>query len=116
MTEELKPSDVLDHAANLIDGWGWTQLQLLHPTTGAMCHVGAIRAATGSQTHRRRRGEWMAVWTGANVEGLTEAALEYDRRACGKWPSYWNDCDCQSKDEAVAMLRKAAAMAREAGE
>ncbi len=117
MTEELKPSDVLDHAANLIDYWGWHRGDLIDAKTGAMCHVGAIGAAAGYNIHRHsKRDGWVVTF---RQEGFWSAlcAERWDIEAIGRGGiPRWNDCDCQSKDEAVAMLRKAAAMAREAGE
>ena len=117
MTEELKPSDVLDHAANLIDEWGWRQFGYLRGADGAMCHLGAIYAASGVHVHHKENGRW--TYSGGRELAsfpLAQRSEIWDEKAvCGPVAD-WNDHVCQSKDEAVAMLRKAAAMARGAGE
>lgn len=115
--EELKPSDVLEHAANLIDEWGWARKNFVG-INGAMCHLGAIRAATGWHVHGFKKGGWRIVDHDLSraVERLTLAAQEYDMQALGVTSiTRWNDEVCKSKAEAVAKLREAAALARSEG-
>ena len=115
-TEKLKPSDVLDHAATLIDYWGLHRGSYLNPATGAMCHLGAIYTAAGYHIHRHSKKDgWVRTTRGVNGF-VAEAAADWDRKAIGGSVVIWNDDKCGSKKEAVAKLREAAAMAREAGE
>ena len=116
-TDELKPSDVLDHAATLIDYWGWCRSDYIG-SKGAMCHVGAIEAAAGYTTHYQYPdGTWDLEWVDdESARALVRAATAYDVKAIGEmWIVGWNDTTCKSKEEAVAKLREAAELARGEG-
>ncbi len=115
MTEELKPSDVLDRAADLMEERGWYRGFFISDD-GAVCHLGAIYAAAGRHVHRQSTG---GTWFRVIDDRVDEPrrAVYWDCMAIGEASiPAWNDIRCQSKDEAVAKLREAARMAREAGE
>ncbi len=120
-TEGLRPSDVLDHAANLIDEWGWARSHFVG-SKGAMCHLGAINAAAGFHVHEQNGdGTWdFRVRDVAGEGRLAYEAQAYDRRVTADPAGYqtitgWNDTACKSKREAVAKLREAAELARSEG-
>ena len=119
---KLKPSDVLEHAADLIAEWGWHRGASLSPD-GAMCHIGAIYAAAGRHVHQQgRNGVWTyALNHGKREVALSAAAIGYDRRVLAaegytESVTYWNDHLCKSQREAIAKLRKAARLARKEGQ
>ena len=136
----MKPSDVLESAANIIlrDGWWQGSYFKIPPVTGGgdlaglgftesykaseeeanrsapCCQDGAIsRAATG--------------WAWPNGKAAFESCASAAQAA--KWmrryteanfeersPIAWNDAHGRTKEDVVAALRGAAEMAREAGE
>lgn len=129
MTQEipLKPSEVLDNAANIIlrDGWHASDYYKAPldctpeedrelAKTAPCCQAGAIvRATTGSA--------WSAGPTPPEVAALQAGADEYMRkyilRVHGvRRPIAWNDQAGRTKEEVVAALRGAAEDARRAGE
>ena len=117
-TRELKPSDVLDHAATIMEYWGWAQGSFLKPS-GAMCHVGAIRAASGYYTHMDSRDGWYISRTDDRCAALMQEATFFDAQAINAEMNrsvvVWNDSICESQEEAIAKLREAAELARSVG-
>ena len=111
MTAPRKPSEILEAAGDLLAMPGaWTQ--------GAMAR-NAGGQETGLSEYRGPAVCWCATGaTGAIAYGEgDDQADEYLRKAIGQ-PSIvgWNDAIIRTQSEVVAAFRKAAALAREAGE
>ncbi|MFF5973693.1 hypothetical protein ACFY7C_19410 [Streptomyces sp. NPDC012769] len=125
----MKPSEILDAAANIVlrDGWHQGAYFSVEPDdpadidadknrTAPCCQAGAIcRAAFGVA--------WMSVHTDTPTPGVTAYLTatsymdRYVRRVHRQSSSiYWNDLPTTTKDDIVNALRGAADDAREAGE
>jgi hypothetical protein len=114
MSGELKPSEVLARAADLIEPEGkWTQGAYGKTHTGkrvenlrwavCFCAVGAI-----AKVARRRPGR---------VHDSLFPPVRYVERANDiESLGFWNDVAWRTQAEVVAALRKASQLAKEAGE
>lgn len=114
----MKTSDILAHAADILDRQGWTQDQTweyvkgLAPKDRPLDVAGAINVAAGAHPaeqdheHACDAAEFFARHVGLTFGAVISA---YDVLAD------WNDQAGRTKDEVVAKLRAASREAREAG-
>lgn len=113
MVTELKTSELLDRAADLIQERGWTQGPLgwgYYDKSGPLCLEGGILAAYGLD---RQDSETIAQcpaykavkeYLGDRLYGLTDFV---------SWELWvWNDSAIRTKDEVIEVLRAAAAVER----
>ena len=126
----MKPSDVLDSAANIILRDGWTQGQYYEVPdlvgasieeatirneeanrSGPCCQAGAISRAVSGKAWTLGR------WVREHPEARTAHARanHYMMRQVSN-PVRYNDTPGRTADEVVAALRGAAELARKAGE
>lgn len=128
--ETLLPSDVLDHAADLLEYWGWRQDGELDDE-GRMCAVGAIRCAAGGVTHYQTPlGRWVAHALSSVSPGQRLAVRCYPHLlrvlpsryqwdgwyASNNLVEQWNDAKRRRSSEVITKLREAAAAARSEGQ
>src|SRR5688500_1996049 len=121
----MKPSEVLDAAANIVirDGWNQgTYYRTENPEwneeeakSAPCCQAGAVnRAALGYAW-----GPMGAIdQRGLEARDKADSYMrEYVSSELGQGsPIAWNDCPTTTADDVIAALRGAAARAREAGE
>src|ERR1700741_3186295 len=107
------PSELLDHAADLIDEWGHARFTYC-ADSGAMCEEGAVRAASGWDHHIQRENVFTKNKYWALVDGTPwssqDAAVRY-LLSVGGGPNH-SDRGPTDKGHAVAKLREAANKAR----
>jgi hypothetical protein len=102
-------------AAELLEASGWTRQAYYDIETGCHCIVGAVVAVIGAEINAIKPADlnnsssstqaWrrfyaaveMAAWEVTDDDALDEAVV-----------TGWNDVDCQTQEQAVAMLRRAA--------
>lgn len=112
MTEALKPSEVLAKAADLIEPEGcWTQ------GASAKNAAGQPLGAGGSAGSAAVCWCMVGALLRAGMTKMDTTALDYARRAVpATGVSMWNDAPERTQAEVVAALRKASALAAEAGQ
>lgn len=84
--------DVLHRAADLLEEFGWCQLDDGSKASGSMCLIGSVRAAAGD--------------LGFN-EALALRSV-YASPAIPSLPMHWNDAPGRTREEVIARLREAA--------
>lgn len=114
MTTEVwtpTPGDLLRQAADIAEAWGTCTGQFLS-TDGAVCEVGALRAAGGLDTHYEiQPGIWqMRIGTD---EWLPIAHQAFNALIAVGGGTLHNDITAKNNSERVAKLREAAAYADE---
>lgn len=97
-----KISEILDRAADIIVGRGWTK-QTVEDSYGRVCQLGAVRIAVDGDTFDRMNP---IVY---EVEKFLEKIVGHD-------PVYWNDSVVSDKGTIIGTLRDAAEIARLRGE
>lgn len=107
-SEALKPSEVLAKAADLIEPEGaWTQREYARDSNGAYTTSRDPRAVC-----------WCAL--GAIIrasDGMSGSSTQFTSKIIdGRGIGAWNDDLCRTQAEVVAALRKASALAAEAGQ
>lgn len=127
MRRTVKPSEALDKAVEIIERDGWnqgeyyrtprpvedyeenTRLDEEAKRSAPCCQRGAIiRALTGT---------WKTITEMSHADAETVLrAHGYCRQLTGYHPIEWNDAPDRTKEEVVDMLKRAAELAREAGE
>ncbi|MGW6658903.1 DUF6197 family protein [Rhodococcus sp. NPDC055024] len=93
-------SNVLNHAADLLEHDGWTQGMLRNYATGCRCALGALNDATNDCL------KGPAVRGSSKVWRAAEDALRSEI-ACVNIP-IWNDTPGRTATEVIAALRNAA--------
>jgi len=129
----MKPSEVLDKAADIIIRDGWMQGDFYLTTNGSgrywdeqeaksapCCQFGAInRAVWGYAWAPSRVAEqWGGpnMWVAAKAEGYINRYVQENLGLLGIGAVHWNDEDGRTAEEVVAALRAAAELARQEGE
>jgi hypothetical protein len=128
MPEQLKPSEVLDRAADLIEPEGaWTQFiaaaeaPLADPDDVPTDEDGDIIEPDETAPEMRCWCATGAIWKAANLgpfpaAPMAEAATDFVRQVVGYSVTSWNDAPERTQAEVVAALRKAADLARADGQ
>jgi hypothetical protein len=106
VSTELKPSEVLDKAADYIDEHGWCQKAMVD-NDGRVCAIGAIRAAVCMEEGV------MMPWVSTGHQALTAATHLAEAAYDGL--DYWNDAEGRTQFDVTNLLRKAAEAERAAG-
>ncbi len=96
----MKPSTILDKAADLIMKKGWCQREL-HKAGDGYCIEGAVREIDANGFQKVIKF----------IENATGEIGWYERI-----PHVWNDVDGRTKRQVIAALRKAAKNARKVGQ
>lgn len=123
----MKPSEALDKAVEIIERDGWIQGEYYRTPRPVQDHEEnarldeeARRSAPCCQRGaviRALTGTWKSIneISGADSETMLRAH-GYCRQLTGGHPIEWNDAPGRTKEEVVDMLKRAAELAREAGE
>ncbi len=118
----MKPSEILDSAANIILRDGWHQgdfYKIPNPYTNAEEEEEANRTGPCCQDGALQRAVWGRAWhSGRHCKPEFPAyweAREYMDRHLGQDPIYWNDHLASTREEVVEALRSAAELARSEG-
>jgi hypothetical protein len=114
MTDPMTIAEILDAAADLITPPGkWTQIQMAADLRGECCDSTSPEARCWCAA-----GAIVRVGGYSDYEGLVALSAAYDAADCAVGGSLteFNDDPHRTQAEVVAALRKAAAIAREAGQ
>jgi hypothetical protein len=101
---EMKTSEVLDLAADLIEERGWVQ-GTGWEGSGALCLEGGIAAAAGTQ----RWSNGMVNTVALHQCPAYIAVAEHLNRDAVLWQ--WNDAEGRTAEEVITVLRAASAVA-----
>jgi hypothetical protein len=116
---EVKTSEILDKAADVIATRGWWRGGYKEPRrdprTCPVCVLGAINVATGSSPDAESSFKVPCVASAAANALAEYLYLNPGDDLIDVLGNEWNDCDVESAEEVVRKLRAAAASEREAG-
>jgi hypothetical protein len=108
----MKPSEICDRAADVIDARGWAQ-KVYQTSDGRVCLIGALRIASEESLDDPTQLQPQAKWS--NEYLFAAAAI---RKTGGDISNLaaWNDTVPKHKDEVIKLLRNSAAFMREQNE
>jgi hypothetical protein len=110
----MKPSEILDKAAELLEEKGWCQRREMDPSTGAMCARGAIKRAIGARTIRLDKAYFLDDLREEEDHVVAMHAMRYVKETTGAdHIPHWNDSPMRTADEVITSLRHAAKFAKE---
>lgn len=123
----MKPSEALDKAVEIINRDGWIQGEYYRTPRPVQDHEESVRLDEEAKRSapccqrgaviRALTGTWKSINEMSDPDEKTMLrAHGYCRQLTNNHPIEWNDAEGRTKEEVVDMLKRAAELAREAGE